>query len=418
MKKTRSPKSHVRDEAGETSNRQSFSLMYGLSVGHGMKHFGQGALLVMSPSIKATLGLTEVALGGLFSMQTIASGIANIPAGILSDIYRKRIALILFSSMVLVGLGYLILGISSWYWMTVSAVTLLGFGTSLWHAPAFGTLAARYPERKGLALAAHLSGAQVGNTISPIIIGFLLGGTILGWKFGGWDWQFIAMGLSIPMLITGLAVLIFFRSAGIEVKENPSFSEYIISAKALITNFRILGMVFLGACRGAIHTAFQIFLVLHMKEVLHYSNFAIGLHVALITLAGIISTPIMGVMSDKFGRKPVITIAMGTMSILIFMFLFFDSGLPMTILIALLGVFFFSVMPIITAATMDQVPTGMEGSGTALMFAGLAIIGAMSPVFGGILYEHFLFKVVILYSAAIATFGTFLSVILPMSKKL
>ena len=75
-------------------------------------------------------------------------------------------------------------------------------------------------------------------------------------------------------------------------------------------------------------------------------------------------------------------------------------------------------MPIITAATMDQVPAGMEGSGTALMFAGLAIIGAMSPVFGGILYEHFLFKGVIIYSAAIATFGTFLSVILPMSKKL
>ncbi|MCL0030492.1 MFS transporter [Dehalococcoidia bacterium] len=418
MKKTSSSKSHIRDKARDTSNRQSFSLMYGLSVGHGMKHFGQGALLVMSPSIKATLGLTEVALGGLFSMQTIASGIANIPAGILSDIYRKRIALILFSSMVLVALGYLILGISSWYWMTVSAVTLLGFGTSLWHAPAFGTLAARYPERKGLALAAHLSGAQVGNTISPIIIGFLLGGTILGWKFGGWDWQFIAMGLSIPMLITGLSVLIFFRSAGVEVKENPSFSVYIISAKALITNFRILGMVFLGACRGAVHTAFQIFLVLHMKEVLDYSNFVIGLHVALITLAGIVSTPIMGLMSDKFGRKPVITIAMGTMSILIFMFMFFDSGLPMTILIALLGVFFFSVMPIITAATMDQVPAGMEGSGTALMFAGLAIIGAISPLFGGFLYEQFLFKGVIVYSTAIATFGTFLSIILPMSKKL
>jgi MFS family permease len=177
-------------------------------------------------------------------------------------------------------------------------------------------------------------------------------------------------------------------------------------------------MVFLGACRGAVHTAFQIFLVLHMKGVLDYSNFAIGLHVALITLAGIVSTPIMGLISDKFGRKPVITIAMGTMSILIFMFMFFDSGLPMTILIALLGVFFFSVMPIITAATMDQVPAGMEGSGTALMFAGLAIIGAISPVFGGFLYEQFLFKGVIVYSTAIATLGTFLSIILPMSKKI
>ena len=83
--------------------------------------------------------------------------------------------------MVIVGAGYLILGLSSWYWMTISAAAMLGFGTSLWHAPAFGTLAARYPDRKGYALAMHLSGAQIGNTLSPIIIGFLLGGTFLGW---------------------------------------------------------------------------------------------------------------------------------------------------------------------------------------------------------------------------------------------
>ena len=68
---------------------------------------------------------------------------------------------------------------------------------------------------------------------------------------------------------------------------------------------------------------------------------------------------------------------------------------------------------------MDNVGiTGMEGSGIALMFAGLAILGAMSPLLGGVLYEHFLIKGVIIYSAAIATFGTFLSIILPMSKKL
>ena len=46
MKETSSSKSRARDEARDTGNRQSFSLMYGLSLGHGMKHFGQGALPV------------------------------------------------------------------------------------------------------------------------------------------------------------------------------------------------------------------------------------------------------------------------------------------------------------------------------------------------------------------------------------
>tara|TARA_Y100000590_G_scaffold469919_1_gene660676 strand:- start:43480 stop:44706 length:1227 start_codon:yes stop_codon:yes gene_type:complete len=393
-------------------------LMYGLSLGHGVKHFGQGALLLISPHLKNSLGLTEIALGGIFTAQSITSGIANIPSGFLSDIYRKKIAWILFTSMVIVGAGYLMLGLSSWYWMTISAAAMLGFGTSLWHAPAFGTLAARYPDRKGYALAMHLSGAQIGNTLSPIIIGFLLGGTFLGWYFGGWDWKFISISLSIPMVMTGFLVLFFFKTAGAEVKKNPSYNEYIFGFKKIIKNPQILGMIFLGACRGAIHTAFQLFLVLHMKEVLDYSNFIVGFHVALITLAGIISTPIMGILSDRIGRKPIISFSMGMMSILIVMFYFFDSGIIMTILVALLGIFFFSVMPTITAAAMDQVPNGIEGTGTALMFSGLAVIGSLSPIIAGAIYERNLFEGVVIYCASIAVIATFLSIILPMRKKM
>ena len=393
-------------------------LMYGLSLGHGVKHFGQGALLLISPHLKNSLGLTEIALGGIFTAQSITSGIANIPSGFLSDFYRKKIAWILFTSMVIVGAGYLILGLSSWYWMTISAAAMLGFGTSLWHAPAFGTLAARYPDRKGYALAMHLSGAQIGNTLSPIIIGFLLGGTFLGWYFGGWNWKFISMSLSIPMIMTGILVLIFFKTAGAEVKKNPSYNEYIFGFKQIIKNPQILGMIFLGACRGAIHTAFQLFLVLHMKEVLDYSNFVVGFHVALITLAGIISTPIMGTLSDRIGRKPIISFSMGMMMVLIIMFYFFDSGITMTILVALLGIFFFSVMPTITAAAMDQVPSGIEGTGTALMFSGLAIIGSLSPIIAGAIYERNLFEGVVIYCAIIAVIATILSIILPMRKKI
>ena len=75
----------------------------------------------------------------------------------------------------------------------------------------------------------------------------------------------------------------------------------------------------------------------------------------------------MGILSDRFGRKPVIQISMTLMAIYLFLFLIFDEGLGLVILIGLLGMFF-SVMPIVTAATMDRVPKGSEGSGTALKF--------------------------------------------------
>ena len=394
-------------------NKQSMSLLYGLSAGHGVKHFGQGALLVMIPSIKSTLGLSDVGVGGISTVQSISSGIANIPAGILTDMFRKKIAWILFISMIMVGLGYFIIGVSPLYWALLFGVAIIGFGTSLWHAPAFGTLAARYPERRGFAMSAHLTGAQIGNTASPIIIGFLLAGTIGSYVFfSGISWRIIAVCLSIPMITTGLLVIFKFKSAGSESEGNIAIRDYFRSAKTLLNNYSVLGMALLGAMRGAVHTSFQVFLVIYMREVLEYSNTLVGVHVALITMAGIISTPIMGNFSDKLGRRPVISFAMILMTILIF--LFFDSGIMMTFLVGCLGLFFFSVMPIINAAAMDMVDKGSEGSGTALMFTGGSVIGSITPIFAGIINESSGFHGVVIFSGIIALIGATLSLVLPM----
>ena len=396
-----------------------YGLMVGISAGHGIKHFGQGALLVMAPFIKATLGIGSVAYGGIFTAQSVAAGIANVPAGIASDMYRKRVAWILATSMLMVGLGYLLTGLSPWYWFLIGSVVLIGFGTSLWHAPAFGTLAARYPERRGTAMAAHLTGAQIGNTLSPILIGFMLGGAIGSWQIGGIHWRWISVGLFIPMSATAILVLTLFKTAGVEATRNLTRAEYVDSALKLIHNFRVLGLVALGACRGAVHTSFQSFLVLYLTNELEYAPFVVGFHIALLTLAGILSTPLMGVISDKIGRKPVIVTAMGAMTGLLFLFLIFDTGVQLTLLVASLGMFFFSVMPIITASAMDQISKGSEGSATALMFTGGAIIGSLSPLVAGIIYDGSLgFSGVVIYSGIIAGFGFLLALLLPMRRRL
>jgi FSR family fosmidomycin resistance protein-like MFS transporter len=392
--------------------------MYGLSAGHGIKHFGQGALLIMIPSIRATLGLSDVAIGGISSAQSISSGIANIPAGILTDMFRKKVAWILFASMIMVGSGYLLISISPVYWVLLVGVVIVGFGTSMWHAPAFGTLAARYPRRRGFAMAAHLTGAQVGNTTSPLIVGFLLAGTIGSWVvFGGIEWRWLAAFISVPMILTALVVVSRFKTAGAESTGSVTLGAYFVSAKRLLSNRAVLGMALLGAMRGAVHNSFQVFLVIYMREELGYSNTYVGVHIALITMAGIISTPIMGNLSDRVGRRPVISFAMTAMTVLLFLFLQFDSGISMMILIAVLGLFFFSVMPIINAAAMDMIDKGSEGSGTALMFAGGSIVGSLTPIVAGIINQSNGFQGVVIFAGAMATIGAVLSLILPMAKR-
>ncbi|MCI0808412.1 MAG: MFS transporter [Chloroflexi bacterium] len=413
----------VQDDNADTgvsiSRPPSLALMYGLSAGHGVKHFGQGALLIMIPSIRATFGLSDIAIGGIWSAQSISSGVANIPAGILTDMFRKKVAWILFASMMMVGAGYILISISPVYWVLLVGVVIIGFGTSMWHAPAFGTLAARYPRRRGFAMAAHLTGAQIGNTTSPLIIGFLLAGTIGSWiVFGGIEWRWLAAFVSVPMILTALVVIARFKSAGAESTGPVTLGQYFASARRLVSNRGVLGMALLGAMRGAVHNSFQVFLVIYMREELGYSNTFVGVHIALITMAGIISTPIMGNVSDRIGRRPVISFAMTSMTVLLFLFLQFDSGLAMTILVAVLGLFFFSVMPIINAAAMDMIDRGSEGSGTALMFAGGSVVGSLTPIGAGFVYQSNGFHGVVIFAGTMATIGAVLALVLPMKSRL
>ncbi|MAU24175.1 MFS transporter [Chloroflexi bacterium] len=394
------------------------SLVIGLSLGHGIKHFGQGALTVIGPLLKASLSLSEVSYALIFSSMNVSSGLSNIPAGILSDMYRRKIAWLLAISMFTISFGYLLIGLTKIYILILVGVILIGFGTSFWHAPAFGTLAARYPQKKGFALSMHLTGAQIGNTLGPPIIGGLISGITLGSfiKFSGFGWETVSMLLVVPMILTGVLVLVFFKSAGIESDSNWSFQEYWERTKTLIEDKIILGLIILGAMRASIHTSFQLWLAVYLKEELDYSAWIIGWHIALITAAGIISTPIMGILSDKFGRKPVIQISMSLMAIYLFLFLIFDEGIGLVILIGLLGMFFFSVMPIVTAATMDRVPKGSEGSGTALNFIGMSLIGFMSPVISGIIYAKYNFEGISIFAGVIAVSGILLCTFLPMKK--
>jgi FSR family fosmidomycin resistance protein-like MFS transporter len=394
------------------------SLLIGLSVGHGIKHFGQGALTVIGPLLKLSLNLSNVSYGLIFSILNVSSGLSNIPAGILSDMYRKKIAWLLAISMFTISFGYLTLGLSKNYILVLFAVMAIGFGTSFWHAPAFGTLAARFPERKGFAISIHLTGAQIGNTVGPPLIGGLISGITAGsvFKFSGLGWENVSMLLTIPMLITGLLVLIMFKSAGSEATSNWSFQEYIDRTKILLKDKVILGLISLGAIRASIHSSFQLFLAVYLIEELSYSAFIIGWHIALITAAGIISTPIMGILSDKFGRKIVIQVSMSLMAIYLFLFLVFNEGIGLVILIGFLGMFFFSVMPIVTAATMDRVPKGSEGSGTALNFIGMSLIGFMAPIFAGLIYAQYNFTGISVFSGIMAILGIVLCTILPLKK--
>ena len=395
----------------------SRGLLWGISAGHAVKHFGQGAILILVPEIRASLALSDVAVGAMFGARDAASGLANVPAGLLTDMYRHRVPLLLMVAMGLVGSAYLMIGLSSWYWLTLLALMVIGAGTSLWHAPAFSELAVRYPSRVGFAMAAHSTGAQIGNTTAPVTIGLLLGGVgVLGVEWGGLGWRTVALLLVVPSMLTVLVIAARFKG-GTPSESGVSLREYVEATGRLLRNPAVLSQSVLHALRGASHNSIQLFLVIYMAEELDYSDLSIGVHISLLTVAGIASTPVLGTMSDRFGRRVVSTGSMAAIALFVLLFLWADDGWMLAVNIVLLGVFIFSIMPVIVASAMDATDVGSEGTSVAALFAGGALIGAAAPVIAGAINSSAGFDGVVLFVGGLAITGTLVSWFAPRGRR-
>jgi FSR family fosmidomycin resistance protein-like MFS transporter len=393
--------------------------MIGLAAGHAVKHFYQQAFLLLIPSFKAAMGLTDVQVGLFGTARTISSSIMNMPAGIIADLWRSKVGLILAASLTSLALGYLIIGLSNIYWIVLLGVAVTGLGTSLWHAPAFGTLAAIYPDRRATALAVHRMGGSIGDSISPIVMGVLLGGIALwGLEWGGLHWRVLALILVAPALLSALAVLIFYgKATGVEgASGTQDIAAYMRSARGLLRNGTVLSMVMLTSVRAMAHNGLNIFLIVYMDEDLGFSAFKIGYHIALLTLFGVGSAPILGWLSDKIGRRPIIFVGLAAISLLVASLLLFGEGLPFAIVLAFLGVFLYSINPVMLATAIDAVPRGTEASVTGLMFTGSAIFGAISPIIAGRLRELYGMDGVFLYSAAIVGIVALAALLVPMRR--
>ena len=398
------------------ARRESLHLLFGLSAGHSIQHFYDSGLLLLLPHIKTAMGLSDPAMGAIVSVRAAANGLTNVPAGILADMFRRRVALMLAASMSCLALGYLFIGLAPTYWLVLLAITVAGVGTSIWHPPSFSILSARYPERRGLALAVNFSGGATGDAIAPLVIGLLLGGvSFWGLNWGGFGWRTVAVLHVGPSAAVALALVAFLKSGGVAAPSQKGFGQYLLSALSLLKNVHVMGMMLLFALRGITQQSFNVYLVLYLEDRLGYSDFVTGLHISLLTLLGVLASPVMGRISDRSGRRPVISAAMLMVGVLILCFPLAKSGVPLVILLALIGTVAFPVGSVISAAALDAASVSVQGSTIAILFSGGMVIGGFAPYVAGFINQSAGFEGVIWFAGAAATLAGLLALILPFT---
>jgi sugar phosphate permease len=311
------------------------------------------------------------------------------------------------------GLGWLIMGLSPAYPVLLVGMVLVAGSASTWHLPAMAALSHRYPERRGTVLSVHGIGGSIGDVIAPPLTGLLL--VALSWR------GVISIYAIGPLLLV-FAVLWAFRGIGrihAEVGNlpSPTLKGQLDQAKPVFRNRVLWGIAFVEGLRGMAFIPFITFLPLYLDNEVGLSVLGRSLHMGLLVAVGVAATPVAGYLSDRLGRKMVLVPGIVALCALTFLLVPFGTGVPMTLILAVMGLFLYADQPILTAAALDIVGRQVATTTLGMLSFSRFAMSAFSPLIAGALYHSVGIQATFYYVAGLYILAAIVLMALPLGRR-
>jgi sugar phosphate permease len=349
-----------------------------IAIGHGLKHWYLSAFAVFLPLIEAEYGLTTLGVSVLVTIRQFAGGAPNFFVGYITDRLSNYWNLLLPASLLSAAVFMMLAGLSHWYWAMVAFLALTGIAASLWHPAAISMLSTRFPDRRGMAIAIHGSGSGAGEALGPLGVGLILAVLLAD------DWRLYVVLSVVPAI--GFTLLLYWMLIGAGPYQRPERTE----PPKLTDVFRLLRypvyrtLAYANFTRSLTHFGLLSFLPLYLARDLGMDSLGVGFHVALLTLLGVGTGPLLGYLSDRIGRRVPIIVSMIVITIGMFMMGIVGSGIGLAVALAITGIFLWSVQDLINATAMDAAPAGSQGSVVGLMFSSSLVSATVAPAIMGI----------------------------------
>ena len=353
-----------------------------VSLGHTITDWYPGTLYIVLPYLAKDLKLTYSQVGVLMGWNYFTNFFVNLPGGIVVDTVGKT-GLLLGLAIALTGLPYFFLGFATSYTMAVVTVTFVGIGSNLWHPAALSFLARRYPERKGFAMALHVMGGNAGSTLAPMVVGVAL--TFLIWR------QVLLLNF-LPGVLMGFVLWRFIKAETVKVEAKDkglSLKEYKDAVKMLAQNRDILLLCSLAGMRAMTSIGLFTFLPIYLAHELNYPAALVGTYIFVVQGAGVFASPVSGTISDRRGRRPVLTAGLLTTSLLLVALVVLRLHFLFVGVLAVLGFFLFSLQPVILAWMVDLAPKNISGTTVSALYGIQSFFSGFSPAICGFIADRF-----------------------------
>lgn len=396
---------------------------------HTIEHMYGRGFLVLIPVIYVALQLNPITASLIDAVRQLAGGATSMSGGFFVDIFQHRRAQVLTLSLALIGVGYLLVALAPTYGLILAALAIASAGTAMWHPPALGLLAQRFPARRGLFISMHRSTGNLGDWIGPLIVGVLLGaaGGAEWWgaEWWPWDWsiswRWIVGGGAPIMLALAAAIFLLLRNV-----DGPPLPGVDYKAKIkrqlrdMASSFRGTGMwsIFtVSAVRGMGDRSLLWVIPLYLSQDLGLSSIMVSIHVALIAVPGIFTGPLFGTLSDRIGRKAIVMFIMAATGGITLAIVMLGDGWAMTGAVFLFGVFIFTVNSLTQAAAIDVAEgKGLEGTFIGLMWGSNAFFGAMASIAAGLLADYAGWASAFYLAAGLYFLGFLVSALMPSGR--
>ena len=192
----------------------------------------------------------------------------------------------------------------------------------------------------------HRSSGGVGETVTPLVVGAAL--FFITWR------EVLFAGF-VLMTAVSLILLIVLSRLGLQSQatEQRSAGEQIRSIRQLFKERALPTLLIVSGLRGMADRAFVLFLPLFIGRAMRIDDpdigiervaLVVGFHLTLMSSMSIVVPPVIGLLADRTGRKPVmIATLLATTLVTVALAMVGEMGWAFTVLIGLLGAVRFAV---------------------------------------------------------------------------
>lgn len=355
-----------------------------LSTGHAAEHWYIGILAPVSPFLFQDLNISVTQYGILFAGRSFFSAISSVGTGLVIDsIGRGKWVLVACLAGIAAIYGGIALTTSFWVLLPIFWVS--GLITHMWHPPSMGLLGTQFHDRKGFALGVFGTGANIGQSLSPFVAGYLL--LAVSWR----NVLLINMG---PLLVMATLLWIFlppFQSSERE-KQDSSRSGLHDAWRALVQTPALCITALISGAVTLSHHGLITFLPLLLAVKHGLGPEWVGLCIGFYSAISIVPETVIGFISDRIPRKRVLMMgAVGGGLTMIALPAVAHSSLVL-IPLALIAIFLRSLRPVIFAYALEVSPVGFGGSTVGFIFTSNQVFSSLGPLAAGVLSDIYGFQ--------------------------